>query len=222
MRKLVGILIATSSLILSACGTDAPDPGGAKSVTLEGKMAELSARDRDLGALAVKTLAEHLDVPSDAIQIDSVRAVEWRDSSIGCPQPNEAYLQVITPGHRITLRLDGNFYFVHEANGKAFICERRKAVGGVMPQLELEWAEMAVAARRDLAGHLGVDEDQIIIAAGESTTFSDASLGCSEPGVEYAVGNRHGYVLTLRHGSRNYTYHTDLDRVIPCPPITAD
>ena len=47
---------------------------------LEGKMAELSARDRDLGALAVKTLAEHLEMPSDAIQIDSVRAVEWRDS----------------------------------------------------------------------------------------------------------------------------------------------
>ena len=208
--------------MLAACGIDASDPGDAKAVTLEGEIADLSARDRDLAALAVETLAAHLNVPSDTIRVDSVRTVEWRDSSIGCPQPGQAYLQVITPGHRITLRVDSSFHFVHEANGKAFVCEQRKAVGGVTPQLELEWAKVAVEARRDLAGHLGVDEDQIIVAAGEATTFSDASLGCPEPGIEYDAGDREGYVLTLRHGSRNYTYHTDLDRVIACPPITAD
>ena len=178
--------------------------------------------ERDIAGLAVDTLAAHLNVPRDRISVDTVRAVEWRDSSIGCEQPGEAYMQVITPGHRITLRVDGKLHFVHEANGKAFVCERRKAVGGVTPQLEFEWAPMALEARSDLAKRLGIDENQVIVAAGEATTFSDASLGCPEQGAEYTAGDRDGYVLTLRYGSRNYTYHTDLDRVIPCPPISAD
>ena len=222
MRTLLFIPAASLLLLFVACGSDAGDGDDARSVTPDGAVADLSAEDSELAELAAKTLAAHLDVPVDTISVDTVRTVDWPDSSIGCPQPGEAYMQVITPGHRITLRVDGNFHFVHEANGRAFVCERRKAVGGVTPQLELEWAEMAVEARRDLAGRLGVEEDQVIIGAGEQTTFSDASLGCPEPGIEYDSGNRDGYVLRLRYGSRNFTYHTDLDRVIPCPPISED
>ena len=222
MRILLRTPAAALFLLLVACGSDAGNSGEARAVTSDGTVADLSAMDSDIATLAVKTLAAHLDVPVDAISVDTVRAIDWPDSSVGCPQPGEAYMQVITPGHRITLRVDGNFHFVHEANGRAFVCERRKAVGGVTPQLELEWAQMAVEARRDLAGRLGVEEDQVIIGAGEETTFSDASLGCPEPGIEYDSGNRDGYVLKLRYGSRNFTYHTDLDRVIPCPPISED
>ena len=222
MRILLRTPAAALFLLLVACGSDAGNSGEARAVTSDGTVADLSAMDSDIATLAVKTLAAHLDVPVDAISVDTVRAIDWPDSSVGCPQPGEAYMQVITPGHRITLRVDGNFHFVHEANGRAFVCERRKAVGGVTPQLELEWAQMAVEARRDLAGRLGVEEDQVIIGAGEETSFSDASLGCPEPGIEYDSGNRDGYVLRLRYGSRNFTYHTDLDRVIPCPPISED
>lgn len=222
MRILPRIPAAALFFLLVACGSDTGASGDARTVTSDGAVGDLSAADNDIATLAVKTLAAHLDVPVDAISVDTVRAIDWPDSSAGCPQPGEAYMQVITPGHRITLRVDGDFHFVHEANGRAIVCERRKAVGGVTQQLELEWAQMAVEARRDLAGRLGVDEDQVIIAAGEQTTFSDSSLGCPEQGVEYAAGDRDGYVLRLRHGSRNYTYHTDLDRVIPCPPISED
>ena len=222
MRILLSISAATLFLLLVACGSDTGDSGEARAVTSDGTVADLSASDSDIATLAVKTLAAHLDVPVDAISVDTVRAIDWPDSSVGCPQPGEAYMQVITPGHRITLRVDGKFHFVHEANGRAFVCERRKAVGGITQQLELEWAQMALEARRDLAGRLGVEEDQVIIGAGEQTTFTDAGLGCPEDGIDYAAGDRDGYVLTLRHGSRNYTYHTDLERIIPCPPISED
>lgn len=221
MRLLPGLAAAVSFLLV-ACSPEVGDASESRTVTPEGTVGDLSDADRSVAALAMETLAAHLNIPMDSIRVDTVRAVEWPDSSLGCPQPGEAYLQVITPGHRITLRVDGNLHFVHEANGRAFVCVRRKAVGGVTPQLELEWAQMAIEARRDLARRLGVDEDRVMIAAGEATTFSDASLGCAEPGEEYAAGDRDGYVLRLRHGSRTYTYHTDLDRVIPCPPISQD
>lgn len=210
------------ALALAACESDAVDVDNARTVTPNGHVEALAAADRDIATLAVNALADDLGVPIAAITVDTVRTVDWRDSSIGCPQPDQAYLDVITPGHKITLRVDKRFYTVHEANGRAFVCHRRKADPAASPQLGLEWGPMALQARRDLAATLGVAEDQIVVASAAATTWSDTSLGCAEPGVEYDVGDRKGYVLTLRHGSRNFTYHTDLERVIPCPPIGAD
>ncbi len=216
-------LAAFISGVLGGCGSDSFDIEGAKAVTTEGTIEELDTGDRDLAKLAAETLAAELNVPIDSIEVDTVRAVEWRDSSIGCPQPGQSYLQVITPGHKITLRVGGTFYFVHEANGRAFVCKRPpKAVRGVTTELEFEWGQMALQARSDLAARLGVDEDLIIIAAAEPTTWSDTSLGCPEPPGFHETRTIEGYVLTLRHGSRDYTYHTDLARVIACPAITKD
>lgn len=216
-------LVTLTSIMLGGCGSDSFDIEGAKAVTTEGTIEELGTGDRDLAKLAAETLAAELNVPIDSIEVDTVRAVEWRDSSIGCPQPGQSYLQVITPGHKITLRVGGRFHFVHEANGRAFVCKRPpKAVRGVTTELEFEWGQMALEARSDLAERLGVDEDLIIIAAAEPTTWTDNSLGCPAPGASYDARNLDGYVLTLRYGSRDYTYHTDLARVIACPPITED
>ena len=106
------------------------------------------------------------------IEVDTVRAVEWSDSSIGCPQPGEAYLQVITRGHKTTLRVAGKLHFVHEANGRAFVCKRTKSVGGVTTQLELVWGPAAIEAREDLAGRLGVDLSLVMVASAQGTTFS--------------------------------------------------
>lgn len=218
-----GILTACL-MALSACGAKSADTPSAKTVTPDGNVQPLAPDDKSVATLAVETLAEELNVPMDSITVDTVRAVEWNDASLGCPQPGRAYAQVITPGHKVTLRVDGNLHFVHEANGRAIVCKQseKKAVRGVSPQKELVWGKQAVEARRDLAKRLGVDEGEIIIAAADLTTFTDASLGCPEPGVEYNERNIDGYVLTLRHGSRNFTYHTDMDRVIPCPAITPD
>ena len=213
------------AIAMFGCGsaTDSAEYDGAKSVSGDGDVIPITVEDRSIAEKAVLALADHLDIPVSAIRVDSVRAVDWRDSSIGCPQPGEAYLQVITPGHKITLRVDGTIHVVHEANGNAFVCTRRKAVvSGLTNQLELVWAPQAAIARKDLAGHLGVDESQIIIASARGTTWTDTSLGCPETGTEYADVSAEGFVLTLRHGGRNFTYHTDLDRVIACPPISED
>jgi len=221
-----GTPLATGiAVAILGCGdaTDSTEFDDARSVSGGGDVIPITVEDRSIAEKAVLALADHLDVPVSAVRVDSVRAVDWRDSSIGCPQPGEAYMQVITPGHKITLRVDGAVHVVHEANGNAFVCVRRKAaVSGLTNQLELVWAPQAAIARKDLAHKLGVDESQIMIAAARGTTWTDASLGCPEPGVEYPETRSEGFVLTLRHGGRNFTYHTDLDRVIACPEIAED
>lgn len=189
----------------------------------QGSAEALDPEQRELARLAIATLAADLGVAEDRVFVDTIRAVDWPDSSIGCPQPGQAYLQVVTPGHKITLRVGGLFHFVHEAKGRAFACRRSKpAVGGVTPQLELVWGEQAIWARQDLATRLGVPVEDIRLVSAESRSWEDSSLGCPVEDESYLPGNVTGYVLTLAHRGQSFTYHTDLSRTIPCPPIGKD
>jgi hypothetical protein len=182
----------------------------------------LSDTDKSAALAAIDALAAELQVPKEKIEVDTVRAVEWRDSSIGCPKPGLAYLDVITPGHKVTLRADGQLYVVHEAGSRAIVCRQAKALGGIPPQWERVFGPQLVEARRDLASRIGVPEPEIRFVGAVGKTFSDASLDCPDPGVEYAKANVHGWVLRFSHDNREYSYHTDLKRTIPCPPIATD
>ena len=62
-----------------------------------------SAQDRapaakEAAELARRTAAERLPLPIERLVVVSTTPAEWRDSSLGCPQPGMEYLQVITPG----------------------------------------------------------------------------------------------------------------------------
>ncbi len=171
--------------------------------------------------VAIDALVTELGVAKEQVFVDTVRAVEWRDSSLGCPKPGVAYLDVISPGHRVILRVDGQVHVVHESRNRAFVCVQTKAMGGITPQRDLSFGPQMVAARRDLASRLGVTEREILFLSGEGKTWPDASLGCPEPGVMYTQAQVRGWVLTFGHNQRIYTYHTDLVRTIPCPPIEA-
>ena len=69
-------------------------------------------------AIARQTLAGELSCQPGAINIVGVEPMEWSDSSLGCPQPGMMYMQVITPGYRITLEHDGQQYVVHTDQGQ--------------------------------------------------------------------------------------------------------
>lgn len=197
--------IAIAALVAGACA-------GAQSIP--------NPAETDVAKLAVAALAKDLGIAADKIQVDTVRTVNWPDSSIGCPQPGRAYMQVITPGHKVSLRADGRIYVVHEAKGRAFVCEKTKPYAGVDPKGELVFGSMMLEARRDLAARLGVPESEIRMTAAQEQTWEDAGLGCPEPGKTYPPGKVTGWVLMFEHAKRPFTYHTDLHRTIPCPAIS--
>lgn len=76
-------------------------------------------------AWARRDLASRLKVAEDAVALESIEAVDWNDSSLGCPQPGYMYLQVITPGYRVVLRAEGATYAYRSARGadQAILCE---------------------------------------------------------------------------------------------------
>ena len=53
-----------------------------------------------------------------------IEAVDWPDTSLGCPQPDMVYAQVITPGFRIVLSCADRTYVYHSDRGNRVVyCE---------------------------------------------------------------------------------------------------
>ena len=73
---------------------------------------------------ATADLAKRLSVTQDAIEVISAQSVVWPDSSLGCPQPGMAYLQVPEDGALIVLQVNGINYEYHNGGSRGlFLCE---------------------------------------------------------------------------------------------------
>jgi len=68
-------------------------------------------------------LVKQFGVDTNQIRVIEARAVAWPDASLGCPQPEMAYAQVITPGYWVLLEADGKQYPYHtDQNGQIILC----------------------------------------------------------------------------------------------------
>lgn len=71
---------------------------------------------------AREDLADRKGVGKEQITVVEVKAVNWPDTSLGCPQPGMMYAQVITPGYRILLSYEGQIYEYHSDQGDRVVC----------------------------------------------------------------------------------------------------
>lgn len=100
----------------------APTPAPAATPAPEGTV-PASVANGDFVATAKADLADRLNIDAGAIAVVSVQEVDWPDRSIGCPQPDMVYAQVITNGSRIILSHNGIAYHYHSAGtGDPFYC----------------------------------------------------------------------------------------------------
>jgi hypothetical protein len=132
--------VAPSTTLLEdeAPALDAPDP---TTVHQEGIVTDESALPggaETLVDLAKADLAQRLAVEITAITLISYDDVVWPDSSLGCPQPGMAYLQVPKDGSRIVLEFEGTTYDYHTGGGRnPFLCEQTIIQKEDSPQLDL-------------------------------------------------------------------------------------
>lgn len=167
-------------------------------------------------------LAAELGVSQDAISVVAVEPVEWRDSSLGCPQPGEMYLQVITPGYRIVLQKGDQVFTYHSDRGRRVVrCEKPRPEPPVRLPVSLLRAndEPAEAARRDLAARLGAPEASVSVVSDTlrevSTQELEACYGTSLPsGLSRAAGTGRDIILVV-HDTK-YRYLVVGRFLIPC------
>jgi hypothetical protein len=72
---------------------------------------------------AIHLVAEQMGAAPEQVKLLSEEAVDFSDSSLGCPKPGMAYMQVVTPGHKIMLEYKGATYDVRISGGRGLICE---------------------------------------------------------------------------------------------------
>ncbi len=70
---------------------------------------------------AVQALAEKLTAPTEAITVNRVETVQWRNSCLGCERPGQVCAMVITPGKRITLEYEGQNYEAHTNQDGSYV-----------------------------------------------------------------------------------------------------
>ncbi len=83
-----------------------------------------NAQATEATTMAVKDLAQQLGVSEDQVNICDVCEVTWPDTSMGCPQPDMMYAQMLQEGYLIQMTVDGEPYFYHSGGMQApFLCE---------------------------------------------------------------------------------------------------
>ena len=74
---------------------------------------------------AAELLAGELGVAVAGLKVVSTTAMTWSDASLGCPQPDMGYAQVVTPGYLVLFRdSEGTEYEVHtnEDGSSVIVC----------------------------------------------------------------------------------------------------
>lgn len=81
----------------------------------------VSLKER-LAQKAREHLAHHLGVPAERIEVVSTTPKTWPDASLGCPEPDTMYAQVLTQGFVITLRASGKLHEYHSDEERVVAC----------------------------------------------------------------------------------------------------
>jgi hypothetical protein len=76
----------------------------------------------DLAVLAQRLLAEQASLPVRRVRVVDVQAVVWPDTSLGCPQPDQVYAQMLVPGYRIVVEAAGEQVIYHTDFDRALPC----------------------------------------------------------------------------------------------------
>jgi len=101
-------------------GTPKPSPLTPSTLAAPSRPADADAAVR----AATNDLAARLKISPENVQVVSVQAMDWSDTSLGCPQPGMFYAQVITLGYRIVLSAEGNPVEYHaDKKGRVVTCK---------------------------------------------------------------------------------------------------
>lgn len=178
--------------------------------------------DADLVAeQVVRAFAGYLGVDPETLKVVEVTFTEWPDASLGCPDPNKMYAQVITLGYRIVVQdANGTTFELHtNLGGTHWVwCENGKPraegteeakMGTSSPTLPERARPAFEKAKALVAEKSGLSQEQVELKAWESVTWPDSSLGCPEPGKVYLQVLTPGYRFVFQAGSTTYEVHTD-------------
>lgn len=120
---------ASETPVAAASTSDAPliptvlPPGGGSANGGEAPAAFLDAVLADASARS--------GVPQDQLVIREARAVTWSDGSLGCPEPDQAYIQILIDGYQVIVEAGDTIYdYRLDGQGNFKLCGSGLSPGG--------------------------------------------------------------------------------------------
>ena len=119
------LALASSSWQPAAGGgqppTQQPSPDAAQVKLGEERMDP--GKDKASAIAAAKAhLVKSLKVELEKVELESATAATWPDASLGCPEKDRMYAQVVTDGYKVRLKVDGRSHEVHVAGSRVVSC----------------------------------------------------------------------------------------------------
>lgn len=90
---------------------------------VEGQVVNPASVPPQLVEQARADLSRRLGLPAASFEVRRASAVEWPDSSLGCPKPGFMYSQIVTPGYLIVLTTNNREYEYHSDASRVILCE---------------------------------------------------------------------------------------------------
>lgn len=170
-------------------------------------------RRADAEQLAKATLARDRSIPPASIEVASADAVQWQDTSLGCPAPDMMYAQRLVSGYKVVLRAAGKSYNLHVGEGNAIICDRADTPAGTTSLPVPPDVQAYRLAREALASARGVSPDRILLKRARPLAASDPR--CRTPEGRKPEGGT-VYLVELTLGDETVYYAADRLAAVPC------
>lgn len=184
---------------------------------------------RDLQQKMLEDLAAQLGVDVDGLSVASFKNVTWPDGCMGVYYKDALCSMALVEGFRAVLvDAEGNGYVYHGGNGEfiavSFIDPDEIRIGEPVSEAEGEEApgegeepgrimEPRQAMTEHLAGALGVDPADIVVATFEDVTWPDGCRGVYFKDAFCTLAMTDGWIATLQvTGSEaTFLYHGDIN-----------
>lgn len=166
---------------------------------------------------ARRLVGEGKGIDEAALTVVAAVAVRFPDGGLGCPEKDRVYSPEVTPGWRVALRAGPQAFDVRVSRDRALVCPPR-TTAKLRPEEVRAGLRLQRQAREHLAAALGVDPAAVRVRFMKPTTWPDAGLGCGPTGA--APGGESptpGFRIELEHEGRTFSYHSDLEKAVPCP-----
>lgn len=186
-------------------------------------------REESIGH-AREELARIVGAPVEEIELVEARAVEWRDTSLGCPSKATVYQPAIVPGFRIEFRVHEARHQVHVGLGQAVVCTTGYRQTSPLPQHDESRLALYRLAVESLCAKLGVDSSRVTLLGISPREFAGPHLGCpptpsgetaaedtGEADTEGEQATIAGWVIQLAAQGEVYRYHAAGGRAVLCP-----
>jgi hypothetical protein len=169
---------------------------------------------------ALDDLAGQLSINSSDIRVLRLERATWTSIDLGCGEAT-ATANMEIEGFRFLLEAEGDTYEYHtDDRSSVRLCETVGSVQGETEDLTLEMDPVAAGtvalAQRRLADQLDLPQSRIRVIDVMPVTWTDSSLGCPQPGQEYAPITIDGYRILLAAGEDEYIFHSDSTQVLAC------